>query len=241
VVKSGTCTLAKKVQLGLLDVDVKGKSANVAFSMLKLDKAGDNLLSNPQFKAWVSYVASINAKHPKTAVVSTLVGRYGDEAVAKMLDAAKKVEGTSEMATKLQAAQMREWLRSGKSADDVFELLKLDDGLETLLTNPSLNILASYVNRFNQQNPGKETTLVGTMMLSYGDEAVARMLEAAKKVPSTEKLATEMQVAQFNQWIREGAQPRQIGQMFKLTKENVASHPDAPIWNAYLGFYKAHE
>jgi hypothetical protein len=42
------------------------------------------------------------------------------------------------MGTKLQVAQMREWLRAGKSVDNVFELLKLDDGLDKLLTNPSL-------------------------------------------------------------------------------------------------------
>lgn len=101
-----------------------------------------------------------------------------------MLEAAKKAPGTTEIATKLQVAQMRDWLRRQKSMDDVLALLKLDDGVDKVLTNPAFDTLEVYINQFNKLNklnPDKQTTTINTLMVQHGDEAVAKMLEAAKR------------------------------------------------------------
>ncbi|EGZ15151.1 hypothetical protein PHYSODRAFT_265386 [Phytophthora sojae] len=161
-----------------------------------------------------------------------------------MLEAAKKAPGTTEIATKLQVAQMRDWLRRQKSMDDVLALLKLDDGVDKVLTNPAFDTLEVYINQFNKLNklnPDKQTTTINTLMVQHGDEAVAKMLEAAKKVPSTETLAKELQVAQFSQWLKEGAKPANIWKMLKMEKATWMTNPDADVWRGYLAFYKAHK
>ncbi|KAE9001148.1 hypothetical protein PR002_g17991 [Phytophthora rubi] len=220
---------------------LKGKSADEAFVLLKLDKAGDDLLRSPKFSAWVSYMTSILKKHTKMAIVKKLNTRYGDDTLARMLEAAKRDPGTTEIATKLQVAQMRDWLRGGKSFDDVLVLLKLDDGVDKVLANPALDTLGVYINQFNKYNPGKQTNTIDRLTVQYGDEALAKMLEAAKKVPSTEKLAKELQVAQFTRWLSAGEKPAKIWKMLKMEKATWMKNPDADVWRGYLAFYKLHK
>ncbi|KAG3027386.1 hypothetical protein PC119_g7402 [Phytophthora cactorum] len=96
------------------------------------------------------------------------------------------------------------------------------------------------MNLFNKYSPGRETTLANTFVKSYGNEAVAKMVEAAKKVPSTEKFAQELQVALFNQWLREGAQLKQIWSMLCLEKAIRKGDPNGEIWRGYRAFYYLH-
>ncbi|KAE8903072.1 hypothetical protein PF003_g12694 [Phytophthora fragariae] len=206
--KTGVSKVANSARVTMLRL--KGKTADEAFVLLKLDKAGDDLLRSPKFSVWVSYMTSITKKHPKTAIVKNLASRYGDDTLARMLEAAKRDPGTTKIATRLQVAQMRDWIRGGKSFDDVLALLKLDDGVDKILANPALGTLGVYINQFNKINPGKQTNTIDRLTVQFGDEALAKMLEAAKKVPSTEKLAKELQVAQFAQWLAEGAKPANI-------------------------------
>uniref|UniRef100_H3GPJ5 RxLR effector protein n=1 Tax=Phytophthora ramorum TaxID=164328 RepID=H3GPJ5_PHYRM len=116
-----------------------GKSIDDVFIGLQLTKAGDTLLDNLQFTTWLVYVDDFTANNPgkTTSAIATLTTHYGDEAVAKILDAAKKVAGTKEVATKLETAQMQTWLASGKTADRVFKLLKLDKAGDGILSNPA--------------------------------------------------------------------------------------------------------
>ncbi|KAE9265399.1 hypothetical protein PF008_g31871 [Phytophthora fragariae] len=204
----------------------------------KLDKAGDDLLRSPKFSVWVSYMTSITKEHPKTAIVKNLASRYGDDTLARMLEAAKRDPGTTKIATRLQVAQMRDWIRGGKSFDDVLALLKLDDGVDKILANPTLGV---YINQFNKINPGKQTNTIDRLTVQFGDEALAKMLEAAKKVPSTEKLAKELQVAQFAQWLAEGAKPANIWKMLNMEKATWMKNPDADVFYGYVAFYKSHK
>jgi hypothetical protein len=101
--------------------------------------------------------------------------------------------------------------------------------------------MTGYIKQFNKANPGKETTLVNTFAVSYGDAAVAKMLEAAKRKPGTEKFAKELQTAQFQQWLVEGAKPAQIWKTLKMEKSTWMTNPDAEVWRGYLAFYKANK
>ncbi|KAK1947230.1 hypothetical protein P3T76_001240 [Phytophthora citrophthora] len=229
--------LTEKMQLKLwLSRRVSGDEV---FVLLNLDKTGENLLANPQWSNWVMYMTQANKNRPKTAIISALTARYGDEGLAKMLLAAKQVSSTKETAMEVQVAQMREWLRRGKSVDDIFELLKLDNGLEKLLTNPNLSLWVNYMTRFNERFPSKKTSMIDTFSNYYGDEAMAKMLEAAKKDPRASKLASELQTAHFKQWLNEGAKPYMIFKMLKMNKETWMKNPDANIWRLYNEYYKA--
>ncbi|ETM38177.1 hypothetical protein L914_15449, partial [Phytophthora nicotianae] len=214
---------AKSVTLGALNnIDVASLRttaiSDTAFTMLKLDQAGDDLFKSPQFLKWVHYVTVVAKKKTTTVMLSTLTAGYSDTALIQMLEATRKTPETEKIATRLQRRQVKIWMRSGKTADDIFMVLKLDKKIENLLTNPNLETYVTYMNLFNKYSPGRETTLVNTFVTFYGDEAVAKVIEAGKKVESTEEFAKDLQVALFSQWMWEGAQPKQIWKMLHLEK-----------------------
>lgn len=235
---SGLGQSAKLTELGALK-DIKMKPI-AALTLSKLDEAGDDLFTSPKFKTWVNYVASVAEKHSTTTMMSKLTAQYSDGSLIRMLEAAKKVEGANEIALRLQQRQVRTWIKAEKTADDIFELLKLDEGIEKLLTNSNLGTYVSYMNLFNKYSPGKETTLVNTFVTYYGDEAVAKTIEAAKNEPGSEKLAKELQVALFSQWLREGAQPKDIWKMLGLKEGTVNVSPNGEIWRGYEAFFSLH-
>ncbi|KAG3112699.1 hypothetical protein PI124_g6659 [Phytophthora idaei] len=68
----------------------------------------------------------------------------------------------------------------------------------------------------------------------------AKVIEASKKVSSTQKFAEELQVALFSQWLREGAQPKQIWSMLRLEKATRKGDPNGEIWRGYRAFYYLH-
>lgn len=84
--------------------------------------------------------------------------------------------------------------------------LGLDKAGDKVFSDPLLVTYVQYMKAFNKEYPHTETTLIQALSKSYG-EKLPTMLEAAKKVPSTEKLATNLQAAQFKQWIAEGKTP----------------------------------
>ncbi|KAG3108195.1 hypothetical protein PI124_g12442 [Phytophthora idaei] len=207
----------------------QGKTADEAFTLLRLDQAGGNLLERRKFSAWVSYMTMINKEHPKTAMLTALTARYGDEGLAKMLEAGRKVKATSGIATKLQVAQMKVWLRNEQIMDEIFTILALEKGVDKLITNQGLNALATYIHLYNKQDRGKETSVIKEVTTFYGDEAVSKTLQAAKMVPETHTLATALQTAQFKLWFTEGAKPFQIWKMLNMKKETWMMNPDAQV------------
>ncbi|ETP37357.1 hypothetical protein F442_14832, partial [Phytophthora nicotianae P10297] len=94
-------------------------------------------------------------------------------------------------------SQLDDWLTQGKSADDVFQLLTLDKAANGLLASPHLNEWISYMKRFNKVNPTKRTTVIDTLTKHYGDEGLARIIEAAKQVRATAGLAKRVQTEQI--------------------------------------------
>ncbi|KAE9170483.1 hypothetical protein PF004_g27860, partial [Phytophthora fragariae] len=108
----------------------EGKTAKRFFTTLKLNTQGDKLFESPAFYSWVDYVTKLSPKNADELMLSTLKTSYKDDVIlAKMFLAAKESSFTKAIAEKLEQAQMADWLRNEKSADDVFKLLKLDDGM----------------------------------------------------------------------------------------------------------------
>lgn len=116
-------------------------------------------------------------------MLSTLKMSYKDDAVlAKMFAAAKESSSTKAIAGKLEQAQMTDWLRNEKSADDVFKLLKLNDDVDNLLTNPLLSNWVAYVEKLNE-NP--YAILLGKLKsskLTATDNKLVEMIMKAKAV-----------------------------------------------------------
>ncbi|KAG2948412.1 hypothetical protein PC117_g6066 [Phytophthora cactorum] len=83
------------------------------------------------------------------------------------------------------------------------------------------------------------TTMIKTFTKFFGDEALAKTLEAARHVPNTEKVATQFQTAQFTQWLRDGKKHEVIWKMLNMEKATWMKNPDAQVWYRYKDFYKA--
>ncbi|GMF65653.1 unnamed protein product [Phytophthora lilii] len=106
----------------------------VKFKVGSTDQLGasadySTVLDTPQFRRWAATVATLYRKNPElvdAVMLSTLVGRYGDEDVARMLTTVITVRGNKDTAKALQNAQFSKWASEEKTADDVFKLFKLN-------------------------------------------------------------------------------------------------------------------
>ncbi|POM71455.1 Secreted RxLR effector peptide protein [Phytophthora palmivora] len=212
------------------------------FKLLKLDDIGFSLLENTLFSAWVNYMKLFNEQNPteKTSVIATLTAHYGDDVLAKIIEAGKKVPSTEALAKRLQSEQMQHWLGKGKTPDDVFALLKLDKAGSELFAQPILARWVAYVDDFNNVNPDKKVTLFSTLASHYSDEVLTPMLIAAKKVPSTEKIAVEVQSVQTQLWLKAKKEPSEIFNYLQLNQEgyNIFSSPVFSAWVQYTDTYR---
>ncbi|GMF42635.1 unnamed protein product [Phytophthora fragariaefolia] len=110
----------------------KGKSPEKIFIKYKLDKAGDKLFDNPDFKIWYAYTAMVTKYDPEKAILTSLIARYGEPKLSSMIDAATKATGTgaTDIALTLQTKQMTIWKEMGMNADDAFKVLSLNQNLD---------------------------------------------------------------------------------------------------------------
>ncbi|KAG6595760.1 Avirulence (Avh) protein [Phytophthora cinnamomi] len=217
------------------------KHPDNVFKLYALDKAGDDLLSNPLLATWSAYLNVFNKQHAKeqTTLIAAMTKSYGDEGVVKILEAAKKVPDTAKTAKMLESKQLQRWLRT--DPDDVFKLLRLDTAGEKMFNSLSLNAWGKYVSAFNADNPEKKTNLIATMTTHYGDEGVIGLLEAAKKVPGSEAIATRLQREQLQYWLSIGKEPKYVFKLFKLDKaeDKLLDSPQFSTWAKYLDdFFK---
>ncbi|OWY90871.1 Avirulence (Avh) protein [Phytophthora megakarya] len=158
-----------------------------------------------------------------------------------MLEAAKKVESTHDVATRLQNEQMKLWKNGGLTTDQLFTAYKLnvfDDELKNLLANPGVNVWIKYADEFN---PGEKTTLFDTLRKSYPDDIVlSKVLTAGMKDAKTEMLATELQAKQVNRWLDDLQPPENVFTLLSLDKggADLLANPQLRTWVQYAERYK---
>ncbi|KAE8903692.1 hypothetical protein PF005_g21506 [Phytophthora fragariae] len=134
----------------------KQKKTDKLFDKFKVGSIKSDVLESSQFKLWADAVSKANKKNPEAGellMASTLTARYGDDGLVKILISAKNVYGLEATTQKLEKAQLTNWLAKGKTADDVFKLLKLDWKSEEFIKTPAFRTWLSYVNNLNQKNP----------------------------------------------------------------------------------------
>lgn len=113
---------------------------------------------------------------------ATLTTHYGDDALARMVEAAKKVKGMAGLAKRIEATQAQYWLSRKQTPDDVFKLLGLNSAGDDVLANPALSTWTNYLNTFLRKYPDEKWTMIGTLTGYYVDEAVVMMIDAGKKL-----------------------------------------------------------
>ncbi|KAL4114920.1 hypothetical protein PRIC2_013817 [Phytophthora ramorum] len=220
-----------------------GKNADTVFSRMKLTKAGDDLLSNPQFSVWIKYVDDLSTKYPAkaTSAISTLTTQYGDDALYKLLEAAKGVPRQENLATRLQAEQMQHWATVGKSPDDVFRLFDLQKAGNSILTNPKFISWTTYVDDVNALNPTKAKPMISTLRNYYDDDILFKMLDAAKKSDETKSIATKLEAQQLQGWLKSGKSPDNAFAQMGLSnvEDNLMASPLFSTWVKYLDDFNA--
>ncbi|KAG6616272.1 putative secreted RxLR effector protein [Phytophthora cinnamomi] len=219
----------------------KGESADDAFKLLTLDKAADDLLSNPRLQSWISHLKLFNEQNPtkQTTLIATLTAHYGDEGLAKIIEQGKQVASTEALANRIQAEQFRAWLDGKKSADDVFKLLTLDKAADDVLGNSHLQTWISYMKLYNKENRKQHTSLISTLRAHYDDLEVAKMIGKAKQVPGTATMATYLEIEQVHLWLETAQTPDDIFKMLQLdkAKTDLFKEPQVNAWMKYMDAY----
>ncbi|KAE9012232.1 hypothetical protein PR003_g8074 [Phytophthora rubi] len=175
------------------------------------------------------------------SLIGTITAHYGDDIVAKALVSARTAPSTEWMATRLQSQQLEGWLKSGKSVDDVYALLKLkDDGVAAIVSR-KLETLDAYIKLFNREKSADES-LIKAMATGFGGEdKLATTLANARLFPLMHAKATQLQKAQFAQWLDEGYDSISVlTKIFKVEEANLAgaSRSQKSIAKKFKAFYE---
>lgn len=226
-----------KMKAKLVDLFLRGKSADDVLTLLKLDDGVGNLLSNPKLQSLSRYISNLNLKNRKSKVtmVETLKTRYGDASVAKMLEVGKKSKSTENMAKTLQDEQFQIWRRKKQSPLDVFKLLKLDDFMTSPVGRHTLKAWVGYITKLRRD---EETTMLKTFRAVYGDRDLASLLYGSKLVPETKDAATKLENHLFFYWrYIEMVEPNDVFvKIFKLQPGTVATNAEMNIVGEYVRY-----
>ncbi|POM57727.1 Avirulence protein (Avh) [Phytophthora palmivora] len=203
-VSLGTLTEAMKSTTSKIQMNFWLKKQKSGYYVLKKLQLGNNIetvLENTKLDMLWKYVERFNKQNPtkQISVVDSLIQRYGDDAVMKMLVSAKQAENTKDVATKLETELFQGWFRKGKSADEVFMLLKLRSYGYTALSNGKLEILANYV-KFVNGELNQKNSLVDVLTKGFGGEKIfVSLFASAKRDKLTMKKAKEWETVFLNQ------------------------------------------
>ncbi|KAE9266782.1 hypothetical protein PF008_g31531 [Phytophthora fragariae] len=184
-----------------------------------------------------------NEKHPnsKISLIGTLTAHYGDDVVAKALVSARTAPITERMATRLQSQQLEGWLKSGKSVDDVYALLKLkQDGLAAVVSR-KLEMLDDYTKLFNREKSADESVVKAMATGFGGEDKLATALENARLHPVMNAKAKKLQNAQFAQWLDEGYDSLSVlTTVFKVEDTSLAgaSRSQKSIVKQFKAYYE---
>ncbi|EGZ14919.1 hypothetical protein PHYSODRAFT_286221 [Phytophthora sojae] len=215
----------------------RGESTDDVFKLLTLDKAADDLLANLNLNAWINYIKLFNEENPtrKVSLIATLTAKYGDDGLAKLIEAAKKVPSTEDIAKRVQAEQLQSWLADMKTTKEVFALLALDKAADDLLASPLLNTWLSYMKLVNEDST-KKTSLLATLTAHYGADGVSKMIESAKRVPSTATMAKRLENEQIRRWIADEMYPIDVFTLLKLDKSGAQlfTQPQVNTWLKFV-------
>ncbi|OWY95100.1 hypothetical protein PHMEG_00034986 [Phytophthora megakarya] len=96
------------------------------FKFLMLDKAADNLLSDPQFLVWRKYATAFNdlsSGKPQMSLIGVLMKNYDDKAMAKIIIKGKEISGTEIKANYVERELLLRWAIDDKPLTYVTKLL----------------------------------------------------------------------------------------------------------------------
>ncbi|OWZ17421.1 hypothetical protein PHMEG_0008637 [Phytophthora megakarya] len=204
------------------------------WDFLNVDDKLEDLFSNGKLSLYSDFIADFNRNNPKKKVflLGTLNAHYGEETVAKALVYAKNLEATKGIATKLQKQQLKGWMISKKSPDDVFTLLKIkEDGIFSIGSR-KVNTLDAYIKLLKSRNPFEQSNLVSVLSKGFGGEdEFALLVSRASQQPLSKKMidgAPKYRDLLFRSWLKRELDPMTVlVQVLKVPEDKVATPSDA--------------
>ncbi|OWY93416.1 Avirulence (Avh) protein [Phytophthora megakarya] len=220
------------------------KSPDKALIDFGFGKAADTLLESPLFSIWAKYLDDFNEKYPdkKTTMIETFTKTFGDAGVTTMLHAAKKSIKTYDIAKKLKSDQLKMWLSSEKSADDLFMTLHLDKIGYDFNDNPLFKTWMSYANVFIKKHPEKKTSVFSSWEDHISDRLLIKMLEEAKKFPAMENAASKVQTEKIQGILARKNTPEEIFKLLGLDDagDDILTTPLFQPWLEYVKDFNKH-
>ncbi|ETL47334.1 hypothetical protein L916_02915 [Phytophthora nicotianae] len=163
-------SVAKKVeQAQLKNWLTGGKTEDDAFNLLRLSiDDGYEILKNPALSTWNSYVKML--KHnPDELLFLKLKRQFSDYEIAK-LDS---------------------WVKLDKTADDIFNVLKLNKEGDKLFESPVLSYWVAFVMKGDKENA--DELMYSVMKKYYGDDMLEKLFARVKGSASTKRLASKLE------------------------------------------------
>ncbi|KAG7390769.1 hypothetical protein PHYPSEUDO_006888 [Phytophthora pseudosyringae] len=216
--------LAKQLRSELLAAWLKdGQSVDNVFKLLKLSDDGFEALTSRKLEILDEYIAKFNSdKGAHETLLKTLTTGFGGESkFVTILAQAKTDSGTVTMARKLEKGLLSQWGHENLQPDNVMKLLKLDNGVDNVLTSENLRTFQKYIAEFNTKNPNNQVTLLGSLTAKYGEADVARTLVSAIWRRSTEKLATGLQKQQLEGWLKSEMSVDDVFKLLKIKSDGI--------------------
>ncbi|ETL31795.1 hypothetical protein L916_15484, partial [Phytophthora nicotianae] len=220
------------------------KDPEELFKLLQLDKTGDDLLDNPQFKYWGKYVEDFNLNpqlEDLVSIIDIVRKNFADDVLAHMIVTGMKAPSTKSMAQRMEDELFKGWITNLKTPDVVFMYLKLNKAGEKVFENPLWSMYTKYLDHFNKVVPMNRTTMISAFARNYDREALAKILIAAKKDLRTERLASKLYTEQIQRWLTTKDPPDQIFKALKLDEvtDDIFTSPLFNTWSAYLDDFNA--
>ncbi|OWY91495.1 hypothetical protein PHMEG_00039910 [Phytophthora megakarya] len=169
-----------------------GKFSGDVYKLLKLNQEEPaKLLKNPTLRLWIVYKRKREVGDPYEALLSKLAKHFDDEKLPEFIAVSKEVASTSIIASRLDNALPGYWLGRGKTPDDVFTLLKLnnvdkDKLFDSLTWEKWISYLtAKSTQTLVEKNP--DEMMYAVLKKHYGKKGVEAMIASAKKNERTMK------------------------------------------------------
>ncbi|KAF4028009.1 hypothetical protein GN244_ATG20338 [Phytophthora infestans] len=188
--------LATSIQQRL--TSISEKTIDASFALLKVGAVKSKLFESASFQAWAQAATKSYQHNPQLgqeAMFVTLARHYGDDALAKLLVEAQQGSKTEDIAKQFEAMLFSKWATQKKTAEDVYDLLKLNQKGQWLFWNPLLPTWISFVTKAGKEDPYE--FLVLELAKRFNKEELANQFLMAGAYPALSTTVKELKNAEF--------------------------------------------
>ncbi|KAG3009409.1 hypothetical protein JG687_00009779 [Phytophthora cactorum] len=132
--------------------------------------------------------------------------------------------------SKITPDTLMKWDKKNKSPDYAFKKFNLHKAEDKLFDNPDFLVWVAYT-RAVRSNP--EDAMLTTLKSKYEDDVLASMLIQAKNVKKTKDIATSLQRAQLNTWLRNNKSSQDVFKILRV-RGSAGDSANRLLWKQYI-------